>query len=338
MSIEQLYNELKANNVKDRTRNDLLANLYKVPRRERGDDMPRFQTLLPNTIHQADLVFLPHDHGYKYLLVVIDACDRKLDAIPLKEKYSDVVRNAFEVIYNDHKILKLPKIMQFDAGGEFHGVCEEWFHEKEVDTRYAPTARHRMQGLVERLNQTIGDLLMKRMTAEELLTGLPSRKWINDVPELIRVLNEHRPVVDKELDSKNDLKPTEKVEEPVYTKASGNIIPIGTQVRATLDYPIDVATGKRVHGTFRSADIRWGVEPRTVKEVLLRPTLPPMYLLDGNIGKQHTDNIARTFQQLQVIEPNEKKPSSKYVRKESKKEAVVEEPIVRRSERLKVKV
>ena len=75
MSIEQLYNELKENNAKDRSRNDLLANLYKTPRRERGDDMPKFQTLAPNTIHQSDLVFLPHDHGYKYLLVVVDACD-----------------------------------------------------------------------------------------------------------------------------------------------------------------------------------------------------------------------------------------------------------------------
>jgi len=336
MSIEYLYNELRENNVKDRTRNDLLANLYKIPRRERGDDMPKFQTLMPNTIHQSDLVFLPHDHGYKYLLVVVDACDRKMDAVPLREKYSDVVKRAFEVIYNDHKILKLPKIMQFDAGSEFHGECEAWFHERDVDTRYAPTARHRMQGLVERLNQTIGDLLMKRMAAEELLTHLPSRKWVSDVPELIRVLNEHRPVID--FQPKKDEKPIEKVEEPVYTKASSNIIPIGTPVRATLDYPIDVATGKRVHGTFRSADIKWGVEPRLVKEVLLRPSLPPMYLLDGDIGKQHTDGIARTFQQLQVIKPDEKKPSSKYIRKESKKEAVVDEPVVRRSERLKVKV
>ena len=54
---------------------------------------------------------------------------------------------------------------------------------QHVDTRYAPTARHRMQGLVERLNQTIGDLLMKRMAAEELLTGLQTRKWVSDVPE-----------------------------------------------------------------------------------------------------------------------------------------------------------
>ena len=66
MSIEYLYNELRENNVKDRTRNDLLANLYKIPRRERGDDMPKFQTLMPNTIQQADLVFLPHDHGYGF--------------------------------------------------------------------------------------------------------------------------------------------------------------------------------------------------------------------------------------------------------------------------------
>ena len=84
-----------------------------------------------------------------------------------------------------------------------------------------------------------------------------------------------------------------------------------------------------MHGTFRSADIRWSVEPRVVKDVLIRPNLPPMYLLNGDIGKQHTDNIARTFQQLQVIEPDEKNPSSKYIRKETKKEAVVEEPVLR---------
>ena len=112
LSIDQLYNELKENNIKGRTRNDLLANLYKRPKREHGLDMPKFQTLIPNTIHQADLLFLPHDHGYKYLLIVVDACDRKFDAVPLKKKYSDVVRNAFKVIYEEHKILKFPKEMQ----------------------------------------------------------------------------------------------------------------------------------------------------------------------------------------------------------------------------------
>ena len=126
--------------------------------------------------------------------------------------------------------------------------------------------------------------------------------------------------MDLKKESKPDIKHPYKIDEPIYTKESCEIIPLGTEVRATLDYPIDTATGKRVHGTHRSGDIRWNPKVRTVKEVILRPNLPPGYLLDGNIGKIHTDAIYRTYQQLQVIEPNEKKPNPKYIRKETKKE------------------
>ena len=332
MSIAELYDELKANNLTGRTRNDLLANLYKTPHRERGDDMAHFQTLMPNTIHQADLVFLPHDHGYRYLLVVIDACDRKFDAMPLKVKESDVVMKAFKVIYEEHKILKFPTCMQFDNGSEFKGDVRDYFHEHKVDVRYAPTARHRMQGLVERLNQTIGTLLMKRMTAEELLTHQPSVKWVQDVPTLIRVLNEHRNENFKEIDEKKpDIKSKipDKIDEPIWTKESGEIIPLGTEVRTTLDYPIDVATRKRVHGVFRSGDIRWNPKVRKVAEILIRPNIPVMYLLDGHVGTRHTDTIARSFQQIQVIQPNEKPPSKKYIRKDTKAEkAEIKEEIV----------
>ena len=135
MSIAELYDELQANNLTGRTRNDLLANLYKTPRKERGANMPQFETLMPNTIHQADLVFLPHDRGYRYLLVVVDCCDRKFDAIPLKSKESDVVMKAFKVIYEEHKILKFPTCMQFDNGSEFKGDVRDYFHEHKVDVR-----------------------------------------------------------------------------------------------------------------------------------------------------------------------------------------------------------
>ena len=76
-----------------------------------------------------------------------------------------VMRFKLKVIYEEHKILKFPKEMQFDSGSEFKGQCKEWFHSHHIDCRYAPTARHRMQGLIERLNMTVGDLLMKRMAA-----------------------------------------------------------------------------------------------------------------------------------------------------------------------------
>ena len=49
-----------------------LDELYKQPRPERKEDMATFQVFKPNLIQQADLLFVPNDRGYKYILVVVD--------------------------------------------------------------------------------------------------------------------------------------------------------------------------------------------------------------------------------------------------------------------------
>ena len=56
---------------------------------------PKFDVSLPNAVHQADLLFLPHDklpHGkkvYKYALTVVDVASRYKAAEPLTSKESD---------------------------------------------------------------------------------------------------------------------------------------------------------------------------------------------------------------------------------------------------------
>ena len=53
---------------------------------------PKFDVATPNSVHQADLLFLPHDklpHGrkiYKYALTVIDIASRYKEAEPLTSK------------------------------------------------------------------------------------------------------------------------------------------------------------------------------------------------------------------------------------------------------------
>ena len=58
----------------------------------------------PNQIHQADLLFLPHDRvgrkTYKYALVVVDVASRYKDAEPLTSKESREISKAFEKIYS----------------------------------------------------------------------------------------------------------------------------------------------------------------------------------------------------------------------------------------------
>ena len=62
---------------------------------------PKFDVATPNSVHQTDLLFLPHDkllHGrkiYKYALTVVDVASRYKEAEPLTLKDSAEVAKAF---------------------------------------------------------------------------------------------------------------------------------------------------------------------------------------------------------------------------------------------------
>ena len=67
---------------------------------------PRRDTFLArNSVHQADLLFLPHDKlprgkkFYKYALTVVDIASRYKEAEPLTSKDSNEVAKAFQSIY-----------------------------------------------------------------------------------------------------------------------------------------------------------------------------------------------------------------------------------------------
>lgn len=61
---------------------------------------PTFDVDFPNAVHQADLLFLPHDKlfrkVYKYALTVVDVASRFKAAEPLTSKDSFEVSKAFQ--------------------------------------------------------------------------------------------------------------------------------------------------------------------------------------------------------------------------------------------------
>ena len=83
---------------------------------------PTFDVDYPNAVHQADLLFVPHDkllRGrkiFKYALTVVDVARRLKAAEPLTSKDSSAVSKAFQKIYKGP--LKWPKILQVDPGRE----------------------------------------------------------------------------------------------------------------------------------------------------------------------------------------------------------------------------
>jgi hypothetical protein len=170
---------------------DQLKNLYKIPKKDKGENAPKFQPVAPGIYQQADLLFLPNDKGYKYALTVIDTGSNQSDAEPLKTKEQTAIIKAFDTIYG-RGYISLPKVMQVDAGKEFGSRVKKWFADQGVSYRVAEVGRHRQQAKVERLNQTIGTLLTKRMSAQELITDKTSRAWVKDLPILIKALNKKK--------------------------------------------------------------------------------------------------------------------------------------------------
>ena len=312
-AIKDFYEDygITSNNNKD-LKNQELFNLYKIPKKDKELNQTHFQNYEPMKVQQADILYLPEDKGYKYALVVTDIGTRLTDAKPLKSKSSTEVVKAFENIYSGN-ILKKPKKIESDQGTEFKGELTKYLKKNNIYIRYGKTNRHKQQAIVERKNQTIGTALSKRMQAQELLTNEVSTEWKDDLPKVINAIN--RKAKKTKIKSLPDL--------PVSQGDSSNLLDIGEKVRVKLEAPLDYTSGKRLHGNFRSSDIRWDPKPRVVKEVLLKPGFPPMYLLDGEIGKRKVEPVAYTKNELQIIPENEESPKGEQVIRGKPKQFVI---------------
>ena len=166
-------------------RDDELSNLFKKPKKDTGLSRAHYNfAYSPNVSHQADLLFLPDDNGYRYALVVTDIATRLSDDEPLKTKDSEEVAEAFYKIYQ-RGILKLPMFIKMDDGSEFKGEVKRWLNRNRVHVSYAKPGRHRQLAMVERTNLFLGRALLKRMLTQELLTGQPSTKWVKILPWVI---------------------------------------------------------------------------------------------------------------------------------------------------------
>ena len=311
--FEEAFAVKKKNKKEKAAENPQLLNeLYKVPRRDKGDNAPHFNVPEPGVVQQADLLFLPEDKGFKYALVVVDANNGITDAEPIKGKTASEVKAGFVKIYA-RAILSLPKFIQVDPGSEFKGDVSKYFNDNKVNIRAGKTGRHRQQAMVERRNQIIGKVLFKRMYAQEILTNEPSKEWVDYLPNLIKHMNKKTEVTKR--------KPLS--DDPVCTGDACDLIPKGTKVRAQLEQPYDFVTGKILPGRFRSTDLRWDLRPRTVKEVIIKPGSPPLYLLDGDVGRRHIEPVGYTKNQLQVIHEHEQQPSADLIHASKKKDVVV---------------
>ena len=146
----------------------------------------------PNEIHQADLLFLPHDTVrrkiFKYALVVVDVASRYKDAEPLTSKESSEVAKSFEKIYS--RKLKWPVRIIIDPGKEFMGHVTSLM-KRHVIIQRSEAGNHRAQAFVERANRTLSERLFSFQYGKEMRSAdnERSREWVERLPAVLKSMN-----------------------------------------------------------------------------------------------------------------------------------------------------
>ena len=160
-------------------------------------DHPHFYVTNVNQIHQADLLYLPHDkvyqNIYKYTLQVIDVASRFKASRPLKTKKASEVADMLKDVYRKGS-LKYPKELHVDNGTEFKADVLKLMKEHDVKVISATTKyHHNFTAFVERFNKTLGERLFKAQDIQELQNPTKDSKiWVKYLKKAVSKLNNEK--------------------------------------------------------------------------------------------------------------------------------------------------
>ena len=255
----------------------------------------------PNSVHQADLLFLTHDKQrrktYKYALTVVDIASRYKEAELLTSKDSNEVTKAFQAIYR-RSPLTWPQMLQVDPGREFMGGVTKEMEKHKTYIRRGRTEIHRDQAIVERFNRTLAERLFGHQYAVEMLLpeGKRSTEWVKRLPDVVRALN-------NEITRLTGKKPAVAIKEKsVVAKPSTPYSrPVGVNEKK-LPPLIHVRylyqPGELEGGTKRATDHIWSLKVYQVVKNMTKPNEPVVYYL--------SDGPKRGFvrEELLVVPPN----------------------------------
>ena len=256
----------------------LLAPRY-IPR-------PKLDVPVPNKVHQADLLYLPHDRPphsrktFKYALTVVDVASRYKEAEPLTTKEAKEVAAALERIYSRGP-LKWPKLLQVDPGREFMGAVNQLLSKHNVAVRRGRVDIHCDQAIVERFNRTLAERLFGHQYGGEM--HLPddkrSTEWVARLLAVISAVNKvTRLTRQKPVETIKEKTAPSKPSTPYLRPIGVNEkkLPSGLSVRYFYQ-PGELEGGRR-----RATDPIWSLKVYEIEKIMIKPNAPVLYyLFDG---------------------------------------------------------
>lgn len=289
--VERLYRQLKSKgftrkDVKDYLRGNETYTLHKDRRfRFRKNRVVAFSKDFQWMADLADMQkYSKQNHGYKYILVVIDVFTKYIWARALHSKQPRSVTQAFENIFDLDG--RKPLRLQTDRGREFDSAYLREFYKKHKITYFTSWNKTFKCSVVERANRTIKSRMFRYFTANK------THKWVHNLQKIVDSYNNshHRSI---------KMTPTEACEAPTQVvfnnlygfsfdkQPSKSKLNVGDNVRVAYDRGVFDKSYEKTHTD----------ETAQVVAIAQRPY--PMYSLRDWSG----EHVNRRFyhQELQLI-------------------------------------
>src|SRR5271156_6483511 len=135
-----------------------------------------------DSIWASDLVEMPPERGFKFILTIVDVFSKYGWAIPLETKTGIEMTKAFQKILKDSG--RIPKKIWSDKGKEYYNKTFKKLLDEHGVELYSTESEIKCS-VAERFNRTLKDMMYRKFTE------LESNKWVKLLPDLLYEYN-HR--------------------------------------------------------------------------------------------------------------------------------------------------
>jgi transposase InsO family protein len=178
------------NKLKALLRTQLEHELFRQPRKTLGNSITETGVGVGIQADLADMSLISRrNSGYRWILTVVDVYSRRAWALPIKRKTGPLVRDALQIVFNEHK----PERLTTDSGPEFLNVhVQKLLQENHIEHFTGQPGDKQVTGIVERFNRTLRDLMGRNFER------IGKLHWVTDLSSLVRNYNTslHRSIQD----------------------------------------------------------------------------------------------------------------------------------------------
>ena len=186
-SIKSLYDQVKKrgityNEVKEFVQKQEATQLFKRQKKIKHYfpivAKHKFEIMQLDLIDMSDIASA--NENYKFLLACIDVFSRLAYIVPMKNKESRTVNDAFDEIIE----LTSPIKLQCDNGKEFNNHSfKKMMKDRGIDIQFIDVGDHKRLGIIDRYVRTLSKKINKYMTM------FNTAKYIDVLPKIISNYN-----------------------------------------------------------------------------------------------------------------------------------------------------